>query len=326
MTLPLPDFPLKPKSSTTKQSCQLHKKAVDATRRLTEVENVRLAAEEAVRTISQALDQEIVRSAASGIRSQVEAELVSSLASAREANAPHVHQLRRDSAIAAQHSAVTTFLAYSSEHAGELLRTIRVEADGAAAAYIEAQAAAEELLRGPTARRQEAGELVRALVLCLAGCFPYPADWSVSDELAVSPLPSPALEVIERAENPAAYDERRADEAEAARVEAEERAADARDRDARVVVAGEELGRLVARGHRGQLSHSERESLARGTHPLQTDLERLRGGTLSQALETFHDIELRGMRGHLNAVDAAAIARGNHPAQVAVERLTEVAV
>jgi hypothetical protein len=326
MTLPLPDFPLAPSSTTTKQAAKLHQKAVAAAHRLTEGETERLDAEEAVRLASDALDREVVRSAASGTRSSVETSLAGALASATNLAAPHVQQLRRDSTLAAQAASVTAFLDYCRENAAELLRTVRVEADAATSAYVEAQAAAEELLREPTARRQEAGAVVTALVLCSGDAgFPFEQDWAVPEELDLVPMPRTSLEVIERAKDPAAYDERRAAEAEAARLAAEQHAADLSDRDEAVKAAGAELGHVIARGHRGELSHAERESLARGEHPLQMDLERLKRGTLSEAKEALHDIELRGMRGHLNAVDAAALARGAHPAQVEVERLTPVA-
>jgi hypothetical protein len=88
------------------------------------------------------------------------------------------------------------------------------------------------------------------------------------------------------------------------------------------MAAHEELGHVIARGHRGELSHAERESLARGTHPLQLDIERLKGGTLTEAREALHDVTLAGMRGLLNPTDAAALAHGDHAAQSAVERLT----
>jgi hypothetical protein len=291
---------------------------------LIEVDRARIDAEEAVKLTSEALDREIVRSAASGLRPAVEAELSGALASATNLASPHVQQLRRDSAIAAQQAAVTAFLTYCRENAAELLRTVRVEADASTAGYVEAAAAAEEMLREPTARRQEAGAVIAALIPCLGGAdFPYEASWSVPDDLAVVPLPQAALEVIERARDTAAYDEHRADEAEAARLAAEQHAADLRDRDEAVHATGIELGHLIAKGHRGELSHAERESLARGEHPLQVQMEQLSHGTLSEAKIALHDIELRGMRGHLNAVDAAALARGAHPAQQAVARLSE---
>jgi hypothetical protein len=257
------------------------------------------------------------------MRASVEARLVGELASARELAAPRTHALRRDSAIAAQHASVTTFLDYCRENAAELLRTIRVEADAATASYTEAHAASEEILREPTARRQAAGELVTALVPCLGGGdFPHAQDWTIPADLAVVPMPRTALDIIERARDVAAYDERRADEAEAVRLRAEQSAVDARDRDLAVRAAGEELGHLIAKGHRGELAHVERESLARGTHPLQIDMERLRSGTLSEAREALHDVTLAGMRGLLNAADSAALAHGDHAAQSAVERLT----
>jgi hypothetical protein len=142
-TLPLPDFPLEPKSTISKKANQLHAKAVAATERLAEVETVRQDAERLLADRSRELDQEVVRSAASGIRSSVEAKLVGDLASARELAAPRVHQLRRESAITAERAAITAFLDFCREHAGELLREVRAEADAATAAYVEAQAAAE---------------------------------------------------------------------------------------------------------------------------------------------------------------------------------------
>jgi hypothetical protein len=205
-----------------------------------------------------------------------------------------------------------------------LLRGVRVEADAATAGYVEAQAAAEELLREPTARREQAGAVVAALIPCLGdACYPYEADWAIPEDLAVVPLPKAAIEVIERDRDTEAYDERQANDAESARQAAEQAAADLRDRDEAVHAAGIELGHVIARGHRGELTHAERELLQRGQHPLQQDLERLKRGTRTEALEALHDVELRGMRGHLNPVDAAAVARGEHPTQVAVARLSE---
>jgi hypothetical protein len=327
MNATLPDFPLQPSSTVTKQAAKLHAKAVSATERLAEVEIARVDAVEAARLAQEALDREIIRGAGQGIRPEAEADLAAKLATMTNLASPHVQTLRRDSAIAAQHAAVTAFLTFCRENSAELLRGVRTEADAATSAYVEGQAAAEELLSAPTARRQAAGELVTALIPCLGdACYPYEADWSVPEDLALVPLPQAALEVIERARDTAAYDARRADEAEAARAAAEQAAVDLRDRDEAVHATGIELGHLIAKSHRGELSHSERESLARGEHPLQVQMERLSRGTLSQAQTALHDVELRGLRGHLSGADSAALARGAHPAQVAVERLTPVAV
>jgi hypothetical protein len=183
------------------------------------------------------------------------------------------------------------------------------------------------MLREPTTRRQAAGAVMVALIPCLDGAnFPYESDWTVPEDLAAVPLPRTALDVMERAKDVPAYDARRTAEAEAVARQAEQRAADARARDARVVAAGEELGHLIAKGHRGEFAHAERESLARGTHPLQERIERLKGGTLTEAREALHDVTLEGMRGLLSATDAASVARGDHPAQVDVERLTPIEV
>lgn len=317
-------FPLEPTSPSSKQASRLHDEIVAAAERVAQVETIRQDAEEAVQVAAQALDNEIIRSGRSGVRSATESKLAAVLDSARALAAPRVHELRRDSAAAAYRDAAVKFSRFCRDNAATLLEEVRPEAEAATAAYLEAQDAAEELLCEPTARRQAAGALVRSLVPCLDGAEFPAGDWTVPEDLGTTPLPPAAFEVIERAKDTAGYDARRQAEADAAARLAEREAAEAVERENQLVTTQEALNRLSSRAVHGRLDNVERDLLNLGEHPLQIAVEQLKKGTLAEARETLTGVVLANFRGKLDQEDSADLLRGNHPAQRHVEALVKV--
>jgi hypothetical protein len=184
--LPLPGFPIpNPSSKVGREAERLHTAAQEATETIVTCQRTASDATEAVALAEFALNSEIERSAATGKQSPVEGKLIAAVRSAKDLANPSVHQDRIERAIANQRALVGGYRGYVQMNLRELLGELRLEAEAATQALIEAQ----EVLAPKRVAKDDVARRISGLIDVFAKSYDERKRWALVADDRLVPWP-----------------------------------------------------------------------------------------------------------------------------------------